>query len=163
MTDLERQVRTLLDRETIRIKLHDYSRIIDAWDVEKLRNCFTDDVRATYNYNEIDGIDALVNYFKAYQFAPACQVQKLLARSHFIGNMDIALDGDTATSTTYLLALNIAEDDSLHTRCNYYHDQWVRGVDGDWKIRHRHHVTNWLARSEIEIDPDNHALRKSAA
>jgi hypothetical protein len=153
MTTIEAQLRELQDREAIRGVLHRYSRIIDAWDIDALRGCFAEDVEAVYNYNEISGIEQLLDYFRSYRFAPAVGVESLSSTSHFIGNMEIDLAGDEARSETYLLALNIAGDGKLHTRCNYYTDEWRRAEAG-WLICRRHHKTNWVTVSDVRIDPD---------
>lgn len=153
MSDLAKEVGRLRDLEAIRTVLHRYSDIIDSWDVERLRTCFTDDVTAIYNYNDINGIDNLVGYFKDHHFTGPVGVEKLLGRTHFIGNMDIDLQGNEARSKTYLLALNIAQDSSLHSRCNFYTDNWLR-IGDHWRIRERHHVTAWMTKSAVILDPD---------
>lgn len=149
----ERAIQGLIDREAIRSVLLAYADAIDTWNIDAFPAVFTDDVYAIYNYNELDGIENLKNYFKNLSFRGPLGVNALPTRMHFTGNVTIDLDGDTAQSDTYLLALNSTDDGRMLVRGNRYFDAFVRMPEG-WRIRDRRHKTEWMFDSPVRMDPD---------
>ncbi len=58
---------------------------------------------------------------------------------HFLGNYDIAVDGDTATSDTRVRAFHRGADelaDRTFETFGVYHDRWVRTAQG-WRMAER--------------------------
>jgi hypothetical protein len=49
----------------------------------------------------------------------------------------ITLDGDTATSITYMTRLDVVLGQPEVYAFGRYHDQWQRCDDGRWRLRHR--------------------------
>jgi hypothetical protein len=135
-----------------------YATAVDTWNIEMLSECFTEDVHAIYNYNELHGLEQVRRYFIDSRFRSALGVNVLTTRTHFTGNVTIDWDGDMARTQTYLLALNTVDDGRLLMRCNRYFDQIVRS-DNRWLIRDRRHVTDWMTEATVRLDPDNPASR----
>ena len=77
----------------------------------------------------------------------------LLTRMHFNGNITFKIDGDTARTETYLLALNSSDSGKMLVRGNKYQDQWVR-TEAGWRIKDRRHMTEWMFDAPVQLDPD---------
>jgi hypothetical protein len=151
-------IRRLLDSEEIRRLLLRYATAVDTWNIEMFSECFTEDVHAIYNYNELNGLEQVKRYFIESRFKSVLGVNVLTTRTHFTGNVTFDWDGDMARTQTYLLALNTVDDGRLLMRCNRYFDQIVRR-DDRWLIRDRRQVTDWMTEAAVRLDPDNPALR----
>jgi SnoaL-like domain len=154
----EIELRRLLDTEAIRRVLLRYATAIDTWNIELFSECFTEDVHAIYNYNDLNGLAELKQYFVDLRFRGPLGANALTTRTHFTGNVNIELDGDQASSETYLLALNTTDDGRLLFRCNRYFDQFIR-YEQRWLINDRRHVTDWMTEATVRLDPDNPAKR----
>jgi hypothetical protein len=68
---------------------------------------------------------------------------------HQMGNCDIAVAGDTATSETWINAHHVYADPTrndgrLPIAGLRYQDDWVRTADG-WRVAHRRAFTDWRA------------------
>jgi hypothetical protein len=152
---MDKNLRTLVDREEIRIVLDRYSHAVDRPQISLYDDIFTEDIRATYNYNEIDGRAALKAYFSQSGATHPVTIDLLLNRTHFNGNIAIDIDGDAAQTTTYLLAILVmgGAEPKVLVRGNKYYDAWRRMPEG-WRISRRRQVTEWMFEQPGIVDPD---------
>lgn len=108
-----------------------YATGIDRRDWPLFRTVFTDE--CVLDYGEIgawNGVDA-VTEFMDQSHAMAGHTM------HRLSNHAIAVDGDTATSHTYVDALIMAQDNTSGVNAvGFYDDELVRTADG-WRIARR--------------------------
>ena len=135
MPPRELSVRELSDRLQINDLLTRYTVAIDTKDWKLLDTCFTPD--AQVDYTTSGGTKG-----------PYPEVRKWLEKAlapfpmtvHFISNTTVDIDGDEASSRTYVLnPMGFPKDDgSLHifTVGAYYVDKLVHTEDG-WRIANR--------------------------
>jgi ketosteroid isomerase-like protein len=113
-----------------------YANAIDELDFGALATVFTPDARASYGGGPwLDGVDAIIEYISP--------LSTFAASFHFMGNMQIDVNGDRARATTRSLTHLIASDGVLHARALRYRDQLVRTPDG-WRISERVHTAQWM-------------------
>jgi 3-phenylpropionate/cinnamic acid dioxygenase small subunit len=109
-----------------------YATGIDTKDWPLFRSCFTADVHADYGdigvWHDVDGITDFM--ITSHRDMPSTR--------HMISNIAIAVDGDTATATSYVHAVLVlsAEPPSWIDAVGGYTDALVRTDDG-WRIRAR--------------------------
>ena len=132
-------VQQLLDERDITQLCYRYGTALDNRDWAQLRTCFVDDAVAVYEgLGESDGYPAIEK---------ACQdtLNPLDRSHHFIGNVSVRVDGDTATSLCYLQAQHVkagTPGGDLFMFAGRYSDRWTRTADG-WRITRRHLQTSW--------------------
>jgi hypothetical protein len=138
---LEERIALLEDEQAIRNRLHLYCRGVDRREPEILREIFWSDSQVEYGMfvgNGFDFADALCGWFDEGGVGNT---------SHLLGNVTIALDGDSALSEAYLHAHHRLTDangkcyDSVFG-CRY-HDRFERR-DGIWRISFRRLVFDWF-------------------
>lgn len=113
-----------------------YANAIDELDFGALTTVFTPDARVSYGGGPwLVGVDAVVEHISG--------LRNFAATFHFMGNMQIDVDGDHARSTTRSMTHLIAPDGVLHARALRYRDQLVRTPDG-WRISEREHSAQWM-------------------
>ena len=137
LQQLERNVRTLLDREEITEVLHRASRGVDRGDLDMMESCFHPDAldyRGVVNGPAANAREALRNI-------------TLAVTQHVTTNISIELDGDIANVESYVTAFHHIDpapgcperDELLRAR---YVDRFERR-DGAWKIACRITVWDW--------------------
>lgn len=119
------------DRQDIADVLIRYASGIDRRDWDLFRSCFTDDVVAEY-----DGIATWTDV----EAITAFMIDSHAAMGHTmhrLSNLAIQIDGDHATSRTYVDSLLMTPDgaDGLEAH-GFYDDELVRTPDG-WRIARR--------------------------
>jgi len=135
--DLAATVRHLVDDLAVSQIMINYARGIDRRDWDLVRSCFADDayIEGTQFGGPRD--DYLAVLLPGVAHFPATQ--------HFIGNQLRQVDGDTASTETYLIARHFAdaegEVDSLIVGVRY-EDQLRRVGDG-WEITRRDVFNVW--------------------
>lgn len=110
--------------------LTDYSTAVDSGRFDDLDDVFTQD--AVIDYSAMGGIVGAPAEVKAWlgEVLPAFS-----AYCHLLGNHDISVDGDSATSRS--LCLNpMQTPDSGFLLGLWYRDSWARTAAG-WRIGHR--------------------------
>jgi ketosteroid isomerase-like protein len=113
-----------------------YANAIDEHDFGGLTTVFTPDARVSYSGGPwLVGIDAVVEHISG--------LRTYAATFHFMGNMQIDVDGDHARSVTRSMTHLIAPDGVLHARALRYRDQLVRTATG-WRISERVHTAEWM-------------------
>jgi ketosteroid isomerase-like protein len=128
------ELRELLDQYAIERLLKRYASAIDRKDYDRLDACFVPDAWIDYRgAGGIAGHYPEVKRWLAEVLAPIEEMQ------HFIGNVELEFDGDTATGSTYTLNVNgITVDGELKHMIvgAVYVDRFARGPDG-WRIVER--------------------------
>lgn len=123
--------RTRMDQHDIAEVLIRYASGIDRRDWSRFRTCFTDDVAASY-----DGIGSWAGVDEITDFMIDAHLG-LGSTLHRITNIDIDIDGDTASSRAYVDAVILTLDGSTGVNTlGYYDDELVRTTDG-WRIARR--------------------------
>ena len=120
------------DRMEIQQLLIDYSTAIDNRRFDDLDRVFTPD--AHIDYTELGGIAGVYPDVKAWL---AEVLPNFPAYFHMLGNVDIRLHGDTASSRTILFNPMKLNDDGQIMFCGlWYDDEFVRTTDG-WRMTRR--------------------------
>jgi Cft2 family RNA processing exonuclease len=108
-----------------------YSTAVDSQQFENLDRVFTPDARI--DYSATGGIVGDLAEVKAWlaQVLPAFS-----AYCHLVGNHDIRVDGDTATTRSLCLNPMQTPDNSTFLLGLWYSDTWILTDDG-WRITTR--------------------------
>jgi len=120
------------DRLEIQQLLVDYSSAIDKRRFDDLDRVFTAD--AYIDYTAMGGIDGRYPEVKAWL---AGVLPNFPAYYHMLGNFDVRIDGDTATSRTVCFNPMKVNDDGQILFCGlWYDDEFVRTPQG-WRMTRR--------------------------
>jgi hypothetical protein len=120
------------DRMEIQQLLVDYSTAIDNRRFDDLDRVFTSD--AYIDYTELGGIAGTYPDVKAWL---AEVLPNFPAYFHMLGNFDIRIDGDTASSRTILFnPMKLGDDDQVMFCGLWYDDEFIRTADG-WRMTRR--------------------------
>lgn len=120
------------DRLEIQQLLIDYSTAIDKRQFDDLDLVFTPD--AYIDYRAMGGIDGRYPEVKAWL---AQVLPNFPAYFHMLGNADIRVDGDAATSRTICFNPMKLNDDGQILFCGlWYEDEFIRTTDG-WRLTRR--------------------------
>ncbi len=138
--DLARRLQALEDREQIRDQLVSYGLALDAHDWDRLRTVFAPD--AVADYGELEGRNEGID-----EIIAACHraLVGLDGSQHLIANLDVRVDGDSATATSYLQAqhyLVSASGVNTFVVGGTYRDELIRTPEG-WRIRFRSLTPTW--------------------
>jgi hypothetical protein len=126
-------IEEISDRLEIQQLLVDYSTAIDARRFDDLDRVFTAD--AYIDYRAMGGVDGRYPEVKAWL---AQVLPNFPAYAHMLGNVDVKIDGDTATSRTLCFnPMVLGGEDRQVLFCGlWYDDEFVRTVDG-WRMVRR--------------------------
>ena len=140
LSDRERRVSDMLDRQEITECLHRYTRGVDRCDAELIESAYAPDA---LDYHGV--VDGSVADFLAY-FLPQ-QPQRAVCQ-HYLTNIAIELDGDQAhCESYYLVASRPADSYEMLLSGGRYVDRLVRGDDG-WGIAVRVVLSEWLVTAD---------------
>jgi hypothetical protein len=108
-----------------------YTRTLDHKDWAGFRACFVDDATATYGGRlEFASADEIVAYMQE-------NLGPTMVTLHQVHHPELAVDGDAATGTWSLQdRVIMTEFRLLLDGYSCYHDRYVRGDDGQWRIAH---------------------------
>lgn len=108
-----------------------YVRALDHKDWELFRSCFADDATASYGERlSFSSADEIVAYMRD-TLGPS------MITVHQVHQPEITIDGDTATAMWALMdRVIMTEYRFLLDGASTYHDRYVRGADGRWRISH---------------------------
>jgi ketosteroid isomerase-like protein len=126
-SDIAADIEAIRDLPTL------YAKSLDRRDYAALKRVFTPDATGVYAHGSFHGPDALSAYFERVlsQCGPT---------QHLLGSMDIRVNGETATASTYLQAIHIGSKPGFEgkrmTFWGEYRDELVRTPQG-WRIRRR--------------------------
>ena len=142
MTDPSLQ--RLVDEADLRALSATYMRGLDRHDVALVRSVFADD--ATTHYGSFRGgasdmPEMAMTALRAYR-----------TTQHFLGQINIAIDGDTATGEVYFQAFHQHATEGFDRFiCGRYVDRYSR-VNGRWLMTHRTEVVDWTRTEPIADD-----------
>jgi SnoaL-like domain len=121
------------DRFEIQKLLIDYSTAIDQRRFDDLDRVFTQD--AYIDYRAMGGIDGRYPEVKAWL---AQVLPNFPAYAHMLGNFDVRIDGDTASSRTICFnPMVLGGDKGQILFCGlWYEDEFVRTGEG-WRMNRR--------------------------
>jgi len=121
------------DRFEIQQLLIDYSTAIDTRQFDDLDHVFTAD--AYIDYRAMGGIDGRFLEVKAWL---AQVLPNFPAYAHMLGNFDVRIDGDTASSRTICfnpMVLGGEQNQILYCGL-WYDDEFIRTAEG-WRMSRR--------------------------
>jgi hypothetical protein len=121
------------DRFEIQQLLIDYSTAIDQRRFDDLDRVFTPD--AYIDYRAMGGIDGHYPQIKAWL---AEVLPHFPAYAHMLGNFDVRIDGDTASSRTFCFNPMVLGGEKKQVLfCGiWYEDEFLRTTDG-WRMTRR--------------------------
>jgi hypothetical protein len=135
----------LVAREQIRETLARIARGIDRGDTELRSRCYHPDAVVSAGFLERGG----------GAIGPSPFAATPLAFHHHLGGSVIDIDGEAATSETYLYAIHRFDVDGqlidFEARCRYL-DNWERRDDGPFKIARRMIVFDWARTDKVEAE-----------
>jgi uncharacterized protein YejL (UPF0352 family) len=134
----------LLDRAAIHDVLARYYQGLDQGDQEKVRKCFTEDIRAKFDDRPlVVGLDALMDNFHVFKNHKSGAWK---ITTHFMGNLNYNLiQGDVAETETNAIAFLVLPDtpkEQVTMRSLRYLDRLRRTPQG-WRICERQHTLDW--------------------
>lgn len=146
----------LVEIEAIKRLKYAYLRCLDQKRWDEIEGLFVEDATASYGGGayEFSGRDAIVGFLRE-----AMDSEGFLS-SHRCGHPEIDLAGPATATGTWAL-----DDTVVHTEFNvtirgaaFYEDEYVKGDDGAWRIRH-----TGYKRSYEEIEPRAETTRLTAS
>ena len=141
MTDRDSAVQRLLDENELRALSATYMRGLDRLDPSLVRSVFADD--ATTHYGSFTG---------GADEMPAMAMTALgryRATQHLLGQINLTIDGDTATGEVYFQAFHQHATDGFDRFiCGRYIDRYARR-HGRWLMTHRTEVVDWTRTEPI--------------
>jgi ketosteroid isomerase-like protein len=113
--------------------IHRYASALDKRQWSALDDVFTEDAKVDFvGFHVCEGRQTIVDFVRSVLLQCA-------ATQHFLGNIEIDVQGDTASATCYLSSLHIGLGDYADQTFNVwgeYTDQLVRVANG-WRIQYR--------------------------
>jgi len=152
MTDATQQqdsdagLRACADELAIRATLTRYLSGLDRTDYELAMSSFAPDANAVFSdVHELVGRDAITEFLGGGVGARAAGLKVPRVKMHFMGNLTIDLEGDSAETELYVISHSVdgsGETDRLFVRGIRYLDRLERR-DGQWLIVDRYHTLDW--------------------
>lgn len=146
--DQAQGARALQDERDITYLLLRYAEAVDFRDWERLRSCFDDGAELEYETSGVhDSPDA---------FVANCRRLTGMIRStqHFVSNVVVRVDGDTASSRCYVWAQHTPiEGGPAFFLGGVYDDRHLRSASG-WRIRSRRLSLRWTEGPRIDTRPE---------
>jgi 3-phenylpropionate/cinnamic acid dioxygenase small subunit len=129
----------LADQHEIRDVIYSYCRGIDRRDFALVRDCFHADATDDHG-DQCRSVDEFIDYVQV-------AVSRYERTMHFIGNVLVAVDGDTARAESYAIAYHRLGANERKPERDYvvglrYVDDFERR-DGQWRIATRVCVFEW--------------------
>lgn len=164
MADIERELRILLDKQSLYEILVRYTRGVDRWDRDLVIGCFHPD--ATLHYNTYRG--SAIAFYEALWQPEGSRDNAgggIPRGQHVVTNPLFEVDGDVAYGESYLEARRAGIGDRRAgaeseptgpgfpiERIGRFIDRFERR-DGEWRIADRRVAMEWMP-SEIEGTPE---------
>lgn len=122
----------LLAERDIQHQLVAFARAMDDRDWEAIERITAEDMRADFGTGEVIGRKEVIAYMRS--FLDNCGTTQ-----HFVGNFSIDVNGDMATSESYVSDMHLGKDpedgETFRTLGNYS-DTWQQ-VNGNWLMTRR--------------------------
>lgn len=139
----------LLEKAAIRDTLLRYAAGIDGRDWDLMLSCFTDDVAANFQGNDLGrGKDKILAYINT-----AAAGFRIVSSIHLLANMYVEVDRQRARAVTYgigYLVYDAGSGEMLRTRHLHYVDELVRSADGSWLISQRTLTNDWERHTPVD-------------
>ena len=124
------------DRDEISNLIARYAELLNLGRIDELGALFRyGRITSTMNDDVHVGSEAVAQMYRTSVHFP----EKLPDTLLFTSNLQVEVDGDSATSKAYFLGMHQAPAGVLPVIAGRYHDEFVR-VDGRWWFRHRHMI-----------------------
>ncbi|MGI9623689.1 MAG: nuclear transport factor 2 family protein [Acidimicrobiales bacterium] len=139
---MESQLQELLDRQAISDVMMRYARGIDRFDMDMVRSCYHPG--ATDDHGSFKGpIEEFIPWVET-------RLEEFDSIMHFLGNMLIELEGDTAHVETYCVSYHRLKGQDVDTLFGLrYVDRFERRA-GDWRIAERRIAAEWNRRDDVD-------------
>jgi hypothetical protein len=139
----------LLDILAVREVILRFCLAVDRGDWDLVAACFTPDSTASFSGVEFGpGPQPMVDAFRS-----GAGSTDILSSTHFLGNIFVELDGDSARAESYTigyLATRTSDGAALRMRGLRYRDLLRRGDDG-WAIVNRVLTADWERLGPVSI------------
>ncbi|MCC7462122.1 MAG: nuclear transport factor 2 family protein [Gammaproteobacteria bacterium] len=151
--ELERQVRWLLDRAAISELLHGFARALDTRDYQAYADNYTEGGSIELPDPMRPGNTIVLEKVRMLELVPR-SLGRYAATHHISSNHQIEIQGDSATSRSYLQAVHVNGDPADHWSVGGWYDcDYVRTSAG-WKFSRVRLTPIWLSGAPGEIKPD---------
>ena len=154
-TRAEERLLRLLDEREIHDVLVRYCRGVDRCDRELMASCYHPDAIDDHGNWQVSGAAAAQHIFDLVKPGPD-------AATHFLGNVRIEVEGDTAFAESYVLAFRAfrrGDRPYTRTRAVRFIDRFARR-NGEWRISERVVADDWNRVDEVlECMPDTGRFR----
>ena len=134
MSDIESRLSAVEAQLAITQTITRYCRALDWLDESLLRTCYTSDANIDYGFYKgpVEGFYPVV-----------MEVERAtLHRGHFLSNVAIELDGDTAEVECYGIATSTMDGHTLNVFGGRYLNR-LQCVEGDWQISASQYVLDY--------------------
>ena len=145
---VEERLAALEDRQAVSDLMLAFGASLDAKDWDRYANLFLEDGKFTIEGQARFGREEIVS-------GPRRDLEKFGALQHYSTHHKVSLDGDTATSSHYLVAIHIDDlgDMSLHADAGGRYDcKCVRTPEG-WRFAEVELHVFWRAGESFVIQP----------
>jgi uncharacterized protein (TIGR02246 family) len=116
------------DVDEIRQLIARYCHLVDARRIEEWVDCFTDDAVFEVRGSRTEGRDAILKMGEGIR-------QSGTGSRHWVTNVIVDVDGDEATSESYLMMVSQSAEPAIRAS-GVYRDR-LRRVDGRWRFSER--------------------------
>lgn len=136
------EIRALIDRQSIHDVLMRYARGIDRRDFDLVASCYHPG--ATDDHGRFKGsVEAFIPWVTN-------TLERFDSTMHFLGNVLIDIDGDTADAETYCVAYHRLRDADTDSIAGLrYVDRFERRASG-WRIADRKIVVEWNRIDQVD-------------
>jgi 3-phenylpropionate/cinnamic acid dioxygenase small subunit len=147
----EQQLRWLVDRAQISDRLHEFARALDSRDWQAYIDGYADGGELDLP-DPVGGGRFVIPKAKLAEFVQA--LAGYTATHHVSSNHQIVVDGNRATSRSYLQAVHVRGEATDHwTAGGWYDCTYLRTPEG-WKFNRVRLTTVWIDGQPGPINPD---------
>jgi hypothetical protein len=134
MTDDASPAPTNDDRWAISNLIARYAELLNLGQIEELGELFRyGRISSSNNEGVYEGTEAVVGMYRASVVFP----EKLPDTLLFTSNLQVEVEGDSATSKAYFLGMHQTDHGVAAVIAGRYHDEFRR-IEGQWWFHHRH-------------------------
>lgn len=153
-SELERQVRWLTDRAHISELLHAFARALDTRDFQAYVDNYAPGGSIELPDPKRPGSTIVLEKARMLELLPR-SLGRYAATHHISANHQIIIDGDAASSRSYLQAVHVNGAPGDHwTAGGWYDCEYLRSTAG-WKFTRVRLTAIWLTGTPGEIKPQD--------